>query len=337
MQKDAILITGACGEIGQALLRKLSNDHRHPLVTVDLKPLPESLKPKSTHFMCDLLDSELCRHLEEDYQFDTIFHLAAVLSTTAEHHLLKAHQVNTDGTLKLLELAAEQSASRGKAVKFLFPSSIAVYGLPNLETKETLSPLKEGEWTQPITMYGCTKLYCENLGRYYSENYRQLDDRISTRLDFRALRFPGLISAFTVPSGGTSDYGPEMVHAAAKGEPYHCFVRPEVKIPFMAMPDAVQSLLMLARAPLNQLHSRVYNVTSFSLSAREFKEMVQTAFPDARIDFQPDPQRQQIVDSWPALIDDSAARKDWGWQPVYDAQKACKEYLLPNIRERYHA
>ena len=154
-------------------------------------------------------------------------------------------------------------------------------------------------------------------------------------LDFRAIRFPGLISAFTVPSGGTSDYGPEMLHAAARGEPYACFVRENVRIPFMAMPDAVNSLLKLNDAPAEAISQRIYNVTSFSLSADEFKQQVLKYFPGAEINFRPDQKRQNIVDSWAADMDDSAARRDWDWLPDYDLARAFKEYLVPNIKKRY--
>jgi nucleoside-diphosphate-sugar epimerase len=173
------------------------------------------------------------------------------------------------------------------------------------------------------------------LGIYFSEYYRQLAVEQPVMLDFRAIRFPGLISAFTVPSGGTSDYGPEMLHAAAKGEPYACFVRPDVRIPFMAMPDAVKSLLQLNAALAEALSQRVYNVTSFSLSAEEFRAQVLRYFPDAEITYEPDLKRQTIVDSWAADMDDSAARRDWGWAPDYDLDRAFGEYLVPNIRARY--
>jgi nucleoside-diphosphate-sugar epimerase len=184
-------------------------------------------------------------------------------------------------------------------------------------------------------MYGCNKLYCELLGIYYSENFRQLAADRPVMLDFRCVRFPGLISALTVPSGGTSDYGPEMLHAAAKDEPYACFVSEEACIPFMAMPDAVTALLKLAIAPRQALHRRVYNVTSFSLTAAEFRDWVVRSFPNAQITYQPDLKRQGIVDSWPAGLNDNDARRDWGWQPEYDVQRAFEEYLVPNIRRRY--
>jgi threonine 3-dehydrogenase len=335
MQKEAILITGACGEIGQALLDSLAEREDKVIVSLDLKPLPPKLQEKSIHIQGDLLDPSLMEELAQDYEFAVIFHLAAMLSTTGEYKPFLAHEVNVGGTIDLINLAMNQSHKRGKATIFLFPSSIAAYGLPDLETKQEYFHIKENEWNEPITMYGCTKLYCEKIGRYFSNHYLQLDDTEPVRLDFRALRFPGLISAFTVPSGGTSDYGPEMIHAAAKGEPYACFVRPDVRIPFMAMPDAVKALLLLAAAPRKNLRHNVYNVTSFNLSAAEFKDMVTTAFPGADITFSPDQKRQAIVDSWPADLDDSAARLDWDWQPDYDAKQACEEYLLPNIRKRY--
>ncbi len=335
MTEHAVLITGACGEIGQALLESLAQSEDGDIVTFDLHPLPQHLHGMSHHIEGDLRDSSLLKKLRKQYSYKTIFHLAATLSTTGERQPFTAHDVNVDGTMALMNLAVEMSQERGEAVKFLFPSSIAVYGLPDLETKKEYFHIEESEWNEPTTMYGCTKLYCEKVGRYFSKHYLQLDEKNPVRLDFRAIRFPGLISAFTVPSGGTSDYGPEMIHAAAQEEPYACFVRPDVRIPFMAMPDAVKALILLERADRENLRRNVYNVTSFNLSAGEFKDMVTGAFPGAKITFDPDEKRQSIVDSWPADLDDSAARLDWDWSPDFSAQRACEEYLLPNIKDRY--
>jgi threonine 3-dehydrogenase len=138
-----------------------------------------------------------------------------------------------------------------------------------------------------------------------------------------------------MPTGGTSDYGPEMLHAAAQGEPYRCFVREDTIIPFMAMPDAVLALLELSQAPGQDLTRSVYNVTSFSLTAAEFRDLVVDAFPGAQVTFEPDLRRQAIIDSWPAGLNDSAARRDWGWQPTYEVQRAFDEYLVPSIKQRY--
>jgi threonine 3-dehydrogenase len=335
MRKKAILITGASGEMGQALIANLAERTTLPLLTLDLQPIPSELLDRCIHIGGDILDQKLLARLVTQYDFDIIFHLAALLSTRSEFSPELAHQVNVNGTLALMQVAAEQSQHRGVPVTFVFPSSIAAYGMPNLMIKARDTEVREWQWNNPTTMYGCNKLYCEQLGIYYSRYYQQLSASRPVMLDFRSLRFPGLISAFTVPSGGTTDYGPEMLHAAAMGKPYACFVREDSILPFMAMPDAVSALLQLSDAPRESLKHRVYNVTSFSLSAADFREQVIQAFPDAEITFDPDVRRQGIVDSWPAGLDDSAAREDWGWVPAYDRQRAFDDYLVPNIRNRY--
>ncbi len=335
MRKRATLITGAVGEIGQALVSNLAEASDQLLITLDLQPLPDNIARSVTHIQGDILDKGLLSRLVSEYEINTIYHLAALLSTRSEFTPAAAHHVNVEGTLVLLQLASEQSEWRGTPVKFIFPSSIAAYGMPDLETKTNYARVREWEWNYPRTMYGCNKLYCEQLGIYFSMHYRQLAADRPVMLDFRSLRFPGLISAFTVPSGGTSDYGPEMLHAAAQGEPYACFVRQDVRIPFMAMPDAVTALLRLTEAPAEKLSRRVYNVTSFSLSAADFQDWVLKFFPQAEVTFNPDVKRQAIVDSWPADLDDSAAQRDWNWQPEYDVERSFSEYLVPNIISRY--
>ena len=335
MRKKGILITGAAGEIGEALVESLAGHEENQVITLDLRPLSPKYASLVTHIQGDLMDQALLARLVSEYEISIIYHLAALLSTRAEFTPEAAHQVNVEGTLQLLRLASEQSQWRGEPVLFLFPSSIAAYGMPSLEIKAQFPHVREWEWNYPTTMYGCNKLYCEMLGIYYSQFYRQLAADRPVMLDFRAVRFPGLISAFTVPSGGTSDYGPEMLHAAAKGEPYACFVREDAIIPFMAMPDAIHALLKLAKAPASALKRRVYNVTSFSLTAAEFHDQVLNYFPKAQITFQPDVKRQGIVDSWPAGLNDHDARRDWGWMPEYDMQRSFAEYLVPNITRRY--
>ena len=149
------------------------------------------------------------------------------------------------------------------------------------------------------------------------------------------MRFPGLISAFTTPSGGTSDYAPEMLHAAAKGEAYDCFARPDARIPFMTMPDAVKAILQLTDAPADSLTRQVYNLQAFNPSAEEIREIVVEHFPGAEIGFGLDPKRMAILDTWPAGCDDTAAREDWGYAPDHDLRTAFDEDLVPNIRAKY--
>ncbi len=338
MRKEVVLITGANGEIGHGLITYLAQQNKVNVIALDVQPLDEDLKPYCMRFIQgDILDAMLLGRLVVEYEIRTIFHLASILSTKAEYNPEAAHRINVEGTLNLLRLAVEQSQWQGRPVKFIYPSSIAAYGLPDLETKNAAGKLKEADWCNPITMYGCNKLYCEHLGRYYTAHYRQLAaDYGSSTVDFRSLRFPGLVSAVTIPTGGTSDYGPEMLHHAAQGIPYQCFVRPDTRLPFMVMPDAIKALLMLEEAPRESLSQMIYNITSFSPSALEFWEYVKAAFPAAEINFVPHLSRQVIVDSWPADIDDSAARHDWGWAPEYDQARAFDSYLVPAIRQRYN-
>ena len=270
-----------------------------------------------------------------EFEVDRVFHLAALLSTRSEFTPVTAHHVNVEGTLNLLEFAQHQGESHGRPVTFIYPSSIAAFGFPSLETKARAGAVTEDQFAHPTTMYGCNKLYCEQLGDYYAHHYKQLSADAIGRVDFRCVRFPGLISAMTLPSGGTSDYAPEMIHAAAKGEAYDCFVRPDTTIPFMAMPDGVDALLALASAPRDRLTRTAYNLAAFNPSAAEIRDVVLAAFPEATITYRVDAKRQGIVDSWPAAVDDSAARRDWGFSPTYDFDRAFREYLIPTIRQRY--
>jgi nucleoside-diphosphate-sugar epimerase len=243
--------------------------------------------------------------------------------------------VNVEGTLNLLEIAQRQGESHGRSVEFVNPSTIAAYGTPGAGRKAAIGRVREDDHLHPTTMYGCNKLYCEHLGRYYARHYKQLSADVGRRVDFRAVRFPGLISAMTTPSGGTSDYAPEMIHAAVRGERYECFVRPDTTIPFMAMPDAVEALLTLAAAPREALTRTEYNLRAFNPSAADIRDVVLRACPEASISFKVDPKRQAIIDTWPADVDDTAARTDWGFNPMYDFDRAFHEYLMPTIRRRY--
>jgi threonine 3-dehydrogenase len=335
MRKPVVLITGAEGEIGHGLVSRLAVSGS-AIVTLDVVPLDTSLAPLvAREYIGSITDSNLLDRVLAEFEVDRVFHLAALLSTRAEFTPIAAHHVNVEGTLNLLEFAQKQGESHGRPVVFIYPSSIAAHGLPDLETKMRVGRVREDDFTHPATMYGCNKLYCEQLGTYYARHYKQLSADVVRRVDFRCVRFPGLISAVTRPSGGTSDYAPEMIHAAARGEAYACFVRPDTTIPLMAMPDGVNALLALAAAPRERLTRTAYNVSAFNPSAAEIRAVVMKAFPDQTITFKVDEKRQGIVDSWPADVDDSAARRDWGFDPAYDFERAFREYLIPTIRQRY--
>jgi len=337
IRKPVVLITSAGGEIGHGLIAHLANAGTQPVITLDVNPLGPVLgRMVQREFTGSITDKSLLERVLSEFEVETVYHLAALLSTRSEFTPTTAHQVNVEGTLNLLEFSQREAESHGRPVTFLYPSSIAAYGLPDLDTKRRAGKVKEDDHNTPSTMYGCNKLYCEHLGRYYARFYKQLAAQPQSGcVDFRCVRFPGLISALTVPSGGTSDYAPEMIHAAAKGESYACFVRPDTRIPFMAMPDGVEALLKLASAPKAKLTRTAYNLAAFNPSAQEVRDEVVRAFPGADLSWHTDTKRQGIIDSWPEDVDDSAARRDWGFAPNYDFTTAFRDYLIPTIGSRY--
>lgn len=336
LKKTLILVTGANGEVGHGLIPKLSQNKDNIIISVDLKAPDAFLKAMlSKYYEGSVTDYNLISELFRKYKFNSIFHLASILSTGGEKNPDKAQYVNSQGTANLLRVANERARSDKRIIKFIFPSSIAAYGIPNLSEKNKFSKITENQYNSPITMYGINKLYCEMLGVYYSKNYNILEGNDNLYLDFRCVRFPGIISALTIPSGGTSDYGPEMIHAAAQGKKYDCFVRPDTQIPFMVMPDAISALLMLSNTDRKKLHSYVYNVSSFTINAKGFEKMVRKSFPKSAIDYKVDKNRQKIVDSWPMDVNDSNARNDWGWKAEYDLGRSFKKYLIPEIKKLY--
>ena len=344
-RQPAVFVTGAGGEVGHGLITSFSNEGRPDIVATDLRELEHSQRERcAATYLADVCDRDALDRILSMYQVKEIYHLAAVLSTRAEFAPEIAHQVNVNGTINILQIAAEQGRMYGEPVKVVFPSSIAVYGFGSLSQKVEAGTVSEYEYCKPSTMYGCNKLYCEHLGRYYAHSYRQLasdsvagSDKNRGVVDFRCVRYPGLISAETVPTGGTSDFVPEMLHAAARGEAYKCFVREDSRIPFMTMPEAINATLQLAAAPRKSLTQIVYNIASFSPSAGEVAELVKQYFPEASITFEIDERRQAIVDSWPEALDCSVAENDWGFKPTYTLEQAFKEYLVPRITKQYES
>jgi nucleoside-diphosphate-sugar epimerase len=335
MRKKIILITGANGEIGHGLINALHAIGIDNILALDLHPISQSIENKILEGVIgNILDKNLLEQINSEYEVSTIYHLAALLSTRAEFSPQMAHEVNVTGTLNLLSLAVDQAKSQGEMVKFFFPSSIAVYGMG--QNKDVAGAISESECCHPQTIYGCNKLYCENLGIYHANYYHRLaDDFKPGHIDFRSIRLPGIISAVTAPTGGTSDFLPEMIHAAAQGEHYDCFVRNDTRMPFMVMPDAIQAILNLMDVDKSELSQHIYNIAAFNPSVEEFAEKVKGYFSHAKIGNSINVKRQGIVDSWPANVDDSAARKDWNWSPKFDLNSAFEDYLIPQTTKRY--
>ena len=327
MQKSAILITGANGEMGRDLIKSLANDELE-IVTLDLAPINDVISSMvHEKYLGSILDIELLNEISLKYEFTTIYHLAAILSTQAEKKPQLAHSVNVEGTLNLLKLALDQGKKQKIKVKFFFPSSIAVYGFNNLEEKKQAGSIKENSYLNPKTIYGCNKLYCENIGSFYQIRYNDID--------FRSIRFPGIISSQTIPTGGTSDYIPEMIHFAAKGEKYKCFARKDARLPFITMVDAIKSIHDLLLVDKKKLKQNVYNIRSFAPTAEEFQKKILEEFINAEITFKINEKRQRMIDSWPSDTNDSAAKLDWKWKPQHDLDLGLHDYLIPEIKKLY--
>jgi len=334
-RRQAILLTGAGGEVGHGLIHRLSETGGTPIVAVDLRPIGQDLA-RYCHavFTGDIRDPFSLAPILARYEITEVYHLAALLSSTGEKNPELAHEVNTQGTMNLLRLLTEQAQATGRPVKFIYPSSIAVYGLSSEAEKRRAGAVAEDEYLNPITMYGVNKLCCEHLGRYYAECYRMLTrGDAPAPVDFRCLRYPGLISPHTAPSGGTSDYGPLMLHAAAKGEEAVCFVEEGAQLPFMLMADAVDATLAIARA--ERLSRRVYNVGSFAPTAGEIASTIAKHFPGFKPRYEINPDRAAIVSSWPADVDRSAAAEDLGIAIQREFSDVLASELLPAVRSMY--
>ncbi len=329
-----VLITGANGEIGHSLIHFLAEEGRYQVVGCDLREPTPALRRLCSHFYVgNILDQGLVDEIHQNHCFDKVFHLAGLLSSSGEKNPYLAHEVNVNGSMNIMKLAQEDANRRHKPVVFMFTSSIAVYGLQGDPNPDRA--LKEHENVLPTTMYGINKHYIECLGDYFGVRDKSMEEQRMVNLDFRCLRFPGIISAESMPSGGTSDFGPEMLHAAAQGKSYKCFVKPEAKLPFMVMQDAVKALLDLSRADMSKLTRSVYNVNGFSVSAETIRRRILADFAQADLGYEVVPFRQKIIDSWPRDLDDSAARNDWGWRPDYAFEKAFDDLLIPSVRRRY--
>jgi threonine 3-dehydrogenase len=304
-----ILITGAGGQVGTDLIPLLIA-RGHTVTGFDLGKPPAGLPKSVAWIQGDITYAAEVSDAVKASKADSIFHLAAVLSATGERIPFRAWRVNMDGTVHVLEAARLFGARQ-----VLFASTIAAFG-PGLP-----DPVGNDVSMRPTTMYGVTKVAGELLGEYYASKFG---------LDFRGVRFPGLISAVE-PGGGTSDYVNYMYFDGVRKGGYQAFCRPDTVIPLMYMPDALHALVELAEAPRERLRHRMYNIAAMSPTAQEISACVARRVPGARFTFVPDPPRQAILDSWPRRLDDAEARKDWGWKPRFDLETMSDD-LLEKVR-----
>ncbi len=295
---ERILVTGACGQIGTDLVDTLRQKYGSDnVVASDYRPNPSCQKRSWSQFIfLNVLDQAQLEQIVFDYKIDTIYHMAAVLSAKGENNPSLSYQVNLQGLYNVLEVARLHNVKR-----IIWPSSIAAFG-PDSPKENTPNVTV----MRPTTMYGITKVVGELLVDYYWTKFG---------VDTRSVRFPGIISCNT-PGGGTTDYAIEMYAAAVRHGSYTCFVRADTVLPFMYMSDAIKGLIDLAEAEGSMLMNRVFNLAAMSFSARELETSIKVLIPEFTVEYDPDT-RQQIADSWPRSLDDSAARQEWGWQPQY--------------------
>lgn len=314
-----VLVTGSGGQIGHEIIAALVRTG-HEVVATDLAAVTARESNGGARWCAlDVTDADAVTELLAAERPDAVYHLAALLSARGEQAPERAYAVNQTGTWNVL-----QGCRNAGVRQLVFTSSIAVYGpLPGAAPGTTglPDPCPEDVALHPTTMYGVTKVANELLGAYAHAR----DD-----LDFRAVRFPGLISA-SIPGGGSTDYALFMYVDGVRKGSYQAFCRPDTRIPLMYMDDGVRALLELAAAPRERLRRCVYNVAGFSPSAAEIAAAAAREIPGLVVTFRPDPLRQAILDSWPRALDDQAARRDWGWTPRYDLQ-AMSQHLVPAIR-----
>jgi len=314
-----ILVTGATGQIGSELTIELRKKYgtNHVVAAGHKKEPGRKLLESGPYESVDVTDRESLQKTVQKHGIDTVYHLAAILSATGEENPQLAWHVNMDGLYNVLEAARDNRMNR-----VFWPSSIAVFGpeAPRVSTPQNTILI-------PATMYGITKVAGELLCNYYFTRFG---------LDVRSVRYPGIISAETLPGGGTTDYAVEIFYEAIKKKRYTCFVREDTVLPMMYMPDCIEASTSLMEADPSRIKCRTsYNVGAISFSAGELAAEIRKYIPEFQCDYKPD-FRQKIADSWPMSIDDSVARKEWGWKPTYDLGSMTRD-MLEKLKARFAA
>ena len=313
---EKILVIGAAGQLGSELTKSLTDLFgSESVIATDLQESARSKFDYCRFEVLDVMNKDGLRDLVKNEKVTQIYHLAAVLSATGEKNPIFAWHLNMESLLHVLELAKEF-----KLEKVYWPSSIAVFGpnTPKINTPQYC--VKE-----PNTVYGISKQAGERWCEYYFQKFN---------VDVRSLRYPGLIGYKSLPGGGTTDYAVDIYHKALAGEKFSCFLRADSYLPMMYMPDAIKATLDLMNAPRETVKIRSsYNLSGMSFSPKEIFESIKKYHSNFEIDYQPD-FRQPIADSWPDSIDDSCARKDWGWKPDYDLDSMTLD-ILKNLPDYF--
>ncbi|WP_183568389.1 NAD-dependent epimerase/dehydratase family protein [Mucilaginibacter sp. SP1R1] len=313
--KQMILVTGACGQIGTELVSALRVKYgTQQVIATDIRDATVDVSLHGPYYRLDVMDKDALYKLVSQHQVTHIYHLAAVLSATGEKSPLTAWDLNMRSLLNVLEVARTE-----KLKQVFWPSSIAVFG-----AKAPKESCPQYALTVPSTVYGISKVAGEQWCQYYHEQYG---------LDVRSIRYPGLISYSAKAGGGTTDYAVDIFQQAVNNSYYHCYLLENTRLPMLYMPDAVRATLELMDAPAEKISVRTsYNLAGISFTPQELAAVITDYIPDFRIDYQPD-KRQQIAESWPSSIDDRQAREEWGWKPAFDIKAMTADMLLHTERE----
>jgi nucleoside-diphosphate-sugar epimerase len=313
MAKEKILVIGASGQIGVELtlaLRKIYGNLN--VVASDLREENELLKGSGPYVSLDVMNKEMLHVQVIRQNISQIYLLAAILSATGEKNPGLAWHLNMQGLLNVLDIAREE-----KLQKVYWPSSIAVFGPSSPKENCPQQTIIE-----PITVYGISKFAGEFWCNYFHQRWK---------VDVRSLRYPGLISYKSSPGGGTTDYAVEIFYEALEDKKYTCFLKEDTYLPMMYMPDAIRATIELMEAPADRISIRTaYNISGMSFSPLQIANQIKKEIPEFEIIYRPD-YRQTIAESWPASIDDSVARSDWGWKPEFDLEKMSKD-MLSNLQ-----
>jgi len=317
MGTEKILVIGSCGQLGTELVEALRGIYGDSnVIASDLKKSDNPVFEAGPFETLDILDEKSFREIVEKYKPTQVYHLAALLSATAEKMPEFAWKLNMDGLFHVLNAARDM----GVIKRVYWPSSIAAFG-PNTPRYNT----PQFGSMDPTTVYGISKLSGELYAQYYYNRWG---------VDTRSLRYPGLIGYKSAPGGGTTDYAVSIYHDALQTQTHECFLKEGTVLPMLYMPDALKATLDIMHAPSEQIKIRSsYNLAGMSFGPEEIAASIQKHIADFKISYNVD-YRQQIAESWPAVIDDSRAREDWGWKPDYDLDRMTED-MLRNLKSLY--
>jgi nucleoside-diphosphate-sugar epimerase len=310
-----IIVTGALGQIGSELVMKLRREYgSNNVVATDIRRKDNIALESGPFELVDVTNESALFDVAKNHQVDTVIHLAALLSATAEKKPLFAWNLNMGGLVNALEAARELNC------QFFAPSSIGAFGPSTPKVKTPQDTIQ-----RPTTMYGVNKVAGELLSDYYYHKFG---------VDTRSVRFPGLISYVTQPGGGTTDYAVEIYYKAISEGHYTSYVRQGTFMDMMYMPDALNAIITLMEAdPAKLIHRNAFNISAISAAPEDFATAIKKHIPNFKMDYHVDPVRQAIADSWPDSIDDIAARTEWGFQPAFDMDSMTRD-MLEKIREK---